>query len=175
MSPPLAVQEARVEVVVGEGRDFDRFVAEHGLALQHFAYLVIGDAEDAHDAVQDALLGAFRSWPRIVADRDPGAYIRRSIVNAHISRWRKRRRELMTDDVLGAVAADTDRVVDSVYLSALLERLPVRQRAAVVLRYFEDREFADIGGVLGCSPATARSLVHRALAQLRQAEGRDRA
>mgnify|MGYP002072113969 FL=1 len=155
-----------------EGRDFDRFVTEHGLALQHFAYLVIGNAEDAHDAVQDALLGAFRAWPRIAADRDPGAYVRRSIVNANISRWRKRRRELVVDEVPASTAAAADQVVDSVYLGALLERLPTRQRAAVVLRYFEDREFADIGTVLGCSPATARSLVHRALAQLRQAEGR---
>ncbi|MGC4155122.1 MAG: SigE family RNA polymerase sigma factor [Propionicimonas sp.] len=166
-----------MEVVAasGEGPDFDRFVAEHGLALQHFAYLVIGDAEDAHDAVQDALLGAFRSWPRIVADRDPGAYVRRSIVNANISRWRKRRREVVVDEVRGSSTSGTDQVIDSVYLTALLEGLPVRQRAAVVLRYFEDREFNDIGAVLGCSPATARSLVHRALAQLRRAEGRDHA
>lgn len=156
---------------VGE-EDFDRFVAEHALALQHFAYLVTGDAEDARDAVQDALLGAFRVWPRITADRDPGAYIRRSIVNANVSRWRKRRREVVVDEVRGASVAGADQVVDSVYLGALLERLPGRQRAAVVLRYFEDREFADIGEVLGCSAATARSLVHRALSQLRQAEGR---
>ena len=156
----------------GEGWDFDNFVAQQGMALQHFAYLVIGNAEDAHDAVQDALLGAFRAWPRIAADRDPGAYVRRSIVNANISRWRKRRRELVVDEVPATTAAAADRVIDSVYLAALLEQLPTRQRAAVVLRYFEDREFSDIGGVLGCSPATARSLVHRALAQLRQAEGR---
>lgn len=158
-----------------EGWDFDSFVAEHGLALQHFAYLVVGNAEDAHDAVQDALLGAFRVWPRITAGRDPGAYIRRSIVNANVSRWRKRRRELLTDEIVGATAAETDRVIDSLYLSTLLDRLPTRQRAAVVLRYYEDRDFTDIGEVLGCSPATARSLVHRALALLRQAEGRDHA
>ncbi len=156
-----------------EGRDFDQFVAEHNLALQHFAYLVIGDAEDARDAVQDALLGAFRGWARIASDRDPGAYVRRSIVNANISRWRKRRREFTVGELHGATGAGTERVLDSLYLGSLLERLPVRQRAAVVLRYFEDREFLDIGEVLGCSPATARSLVHRALAQLRQAEGRD--
>lgn len=166
-----------MEVVAagGDDKDFDRFVAEHGLAMQHFAYLVIGDVEDAHDAVQDALLGAFRCWHRIAADRDPGAYVRRSIVNAHVSRWRKRRRELVVDEVRGVVAPSTDQVINSVYLQDLLERLPVRQRAAVVLRYFEDRAFADIGDVLGCSAATARSLVHRALTQLRQAEGRDHA
>ncbi len=166
-----------MEVVAARGDegDFDRFVADHNLALQHFAYLVIGNVEDAHDAVQDALLGAFRVWPRITADRDPGAYVRRSIVNANVSRWRKRRRELVVEEVRGGVVAGADQVVHSVYLRTLLERLPVRQRAAVVLRYFEDREFADIGEVLGCSAATARSLVHRALAQLRQAEGRDHA
>lgn len=153
--------------------DFDRFVAEQGLALQHFAYLVVGDVEDAHDAVQDALLGAFRVWDRVAIDRDPGAYVRRSIVNANVSRWRKRRREVVADEVRGAVPAQTDHVVDSVYLDELLDGLPVRQRAAVVLRYFEDREFIDIGQVLGCSPATARSLVHRALTQLRKAERRD--
>ncbi|MGC3954418.1 MAG: SigE family RNA polymerase sigma factor [Propionicimonas sp.] len=165
----------KVVAARGDEGDFDSFVAAHSLALQHFAYLVIGDVEDAHDAVQDALLGAFRVWPRITADRDPGAYIRRSIVNANVTRWRKRRRELVVDEVRGAAVAGADQVVDSVYLRSLLEQLPVRQRAAVVLRYFEDREFADIGDVLGCSAATARSLVHRALTQLRQAEGRDHA
>lgn len=152
--------------------DFDRFVTEHALALQRFAYLVVGDVEDAHDAVQDALVGAFRAWPRISASGNPGAYVRRSIVNAHVSRWRKRRREVVVEQVQADTPADSDRVVDEVYLSALLERLPTRQRAALVLRYWEDRDFADIGASLGCSEATARSLVHRALGQLRRTEGR---
>ena len=151
---------------------FEDYVVARSAGLQRFAYLVCGDAGEAGELVQSALVGLYPRWAEVVERGDPEAYVRRSIVNANISRWRKRRRELVVDEVPATTAAAADHVVDSVYLSALLERLPTRQRAAVVLRYFEDREFADIGAVLGCSPATARSLVHRALAQLRQAEGR---
>lgn len=149
--------------------DFEQFVTEHSVALQRFAFLVIGDPEDARDAVQDALLGAYRRWDTIRASGNPAGYVRRSIVNANVSRWRKRRREVVVPEVGGVSDAESDRLFDSLYLASLTSRLPARRRAALVLRYWEDASFAEIGEVLGCSEATARSLLHRALNDLRKA------
>ncbi|MDR1431527.1 MAG: hypothetical protein LBI99_05350, partial [Propionibacteriaceae bacterium] len=72
-------------------QNFEEFVRANSIRLQDFAFLVIGNREDARDAVQDALLGALRRWQFV--GNDPGAYVRRSIVNASITAWRKRRKE----------------------------------------------------------------------------------
>ncbi|MGC3953531.1 MAG: SigE family RNA polymerase sigma factor [Propionicimonas sp.] len=160
--------EVGVDVPVpGTDADFERFVAENAAALHRFAYLVAGNREDARDAVQDALAGAYPRWSRMVGD--PGAYLRRSIVNAHVSRWRRHRRETPVDQLAEAVEPDTpaDRVLDAMVIGDLARDLPYRQRVALVLRYYEDRSFAEIGAVLGCSDASARSIVHRALLELR--------
>lgn len=149
--------------------DFEQFVNDHSVALQRFAHLVIGNPEDARDAVQDALLGACRKWPTISAAGNPAGYVRRSIVNANVSRWRKRRRELVVAEVSGETAAQTDRIADSLYLASLTRQLSARRRAVLVLRYWEEYSFAEIGEVLGCGEATARSLLHRALGDLRKA------
>lgn len=151
-----------------EPTDYERFVAENSVALQRFAYLVIGNREDAHDAVQDALLGAYPRWATLVGD--PGPYLRRSIVNAHRTRWRRYRRETPVADawVPTDATGGVDGVVDWLTLDRLSRQLPRRQRAALVLRFYEDRSFAEIAEVLGCAESSARSLVHRGLADLRQ-------
>lgn len=153
--------------VVDADADFERFVTENAAALHRFAYLIAGDREDAWDAVQDALAGAYPRWSRIVGD--PGPYLRRSIVNAHVSRWRRHRRETPVAQVseMAEPGRPDDRVLDAMVVGDLARDLPYRQRAALVLRYYEDRSFAEIGAVLGCSEASARSIVHRALLDLR--------
>jgi len=146
--------------------DFERYVAEHSVALQRFAYLIAGDPDQARDAVQEALLGVYPRWSTLIGD--PGPYLRRSIVNAHAARWRRHGPELPVADVtLPGMPATDDAVIDRHLLRGLARGLTHRQRAGLVLRFYEDRSFAEIGRVLGCSEATARSLVHRALAELR--------
>jgi len=82
-----------------ETPDFDEWVAQRGAALLRFAYLLTRDRARAEEAVQDALIAAYSRWTRICRDRDPEAYVRRSIVNADISRWRRFfRRETPTAD-----------------------------------------------------------------------------
>lgn len=68
---------------------FEAYVAEHSVALQRFAYLVVRNAEDARDLVQEALIGLYPHWQRVAARGSVDAYVRRSIVNASINRWRK--------------------------------------------------------------------------------------
>ena len=155
--------------VARDDASFDDFVLANGEALQRFAYLVTGNRDDARDAVQDALAGAYRRWASIRPDQ-VGAYVRRSIVNAHVSAWRKRRRERPSSgDALWdrVTVADAEAAVaDADQVARLLGGLTRQQRAAVVLRFYEDRDFDDIARVCGCTQAAARALVRRALSAL---------
>lgn len=153
----------------GTNEAFERFVAEQQGALQGFAFLVIGNREDARDAVQEALLGLYRSWGRVRTD--PGSYARRAIVNANITAWRRRRKETPFAEIDGPWAAPPGP--DTMWVRAMCQTLPRKQRVAVVLSYIEDRTYDEIAAVLGCSPATARSLVSRGVAALRRMNSTD--
>ena len=153
-----------------ETPDFDDWVAHRGAALLRFAYLLTRDHTRAEEAVQDALMAAYSRWTRICRGQDPEAYVRRSIVNADISRWRRFfRRETPTaepaEPSAGPDHAEAQAEHDAVW--SLCATLPTKQRAAVVLRYYEDLPDAEIAEILDCSPATVRSQIHRALATLR--------
>jgi len=163
---------ADVEPAADDELTFEAFVTEHSLAFQRFAHLVIGNPEDARDAVQDALIGAYRQWPTMRLTGNPTGYVRRSIVNANVSRWRKRRREVIVPEVHDHAAPGDERLFDSLYVGSLTSRLSSRRRTALVLRYWESCSYAEIAEVLDCGEATARSLVHRALADLRKAVDR---
>ncbi|NUR98564.1 MAG: SigE family RNA polymerase sigma factor [Kribbellaceae bacterium] len=154
--------------------DFDEWVTQRGAALLRFAYLVTRDHSRAEEAVQDALIAAYSRWSRICRTQDPEAYVRRSIVNADISRWRRFfRRETPTSDTGPADPAPDPAVAQAEHdaVWALCATLPAKQRAAVVLRYYEDLPDAEIAVILDCSPATVRSQIHRALASLRTTIG----
>lgn len=150
---------------------FEAYVAEHSVALQRFAYLVVRNAEDARDLVQEALIGLYPHWQRVAARGSVDAYVRRSIVNASINRWRKvgAVTPVAEPERLGAEpsADPAQAIADADEAWRLCAALPPAQRAAVVMRFYEDRTFAEIADVLGCPEATARSHVHRALLTLR--------
>ena len=152
---------------------FDEWVAARGAGLMRFSYLVIGDASRAEEAVQEALAAACGRWSRIVRADNPEAYVRRMIVNADITGWRRfGRRETPVADVFAnrVESASSDPAhafgdVDAMW--ALCATLPRRQRAAIVLRYYEGLRDAEIAQILGCAEVTVRSQIHRALAALR--------
>lgn len=154
---------------------FDSWVEARVAALLRFAYLVTGSQQAAEDAVQSALVSACEKWSRVSRRDDPDAYVRRMVVNAHISGWRKSgRRESPVAEVRDKTVADPAQVVvehDAVW--RMCSALPPQQRAAVVLRYYEDLEYAEIAAILGVAEPTARSHVHRALAALRRELGRE--
>lgn len=147
--------------------DFTTFVAARGAALQRFAYLVTGDGAESSDLVQDALANAWPRWSSLAASGSLEAYLRRSITNGAVSRWRKLGR-------VSVVAETPDAAVPAVETSdadlawRLCADLPPTQRVAVVLRFYEDLSYAEIAAVLECAEATARSHVHRALLALRE-------
>lgn len=150
---------------------FEEFVATRQLALQRFAYLVTFDAEDARDAVQEAFTGLYRHWSRVSSQGDPEAYVRRSIVNAHVTQWRRRGSERVVSDPRvfeGAASGDlAQSVADADTVARLFTRLDRRSRAVVIMRFWEGRSFAEIADACGCAEATARSLLHRAVTLLR--------
>jgi DNA-directed RNA polymerase specialized sigma24 family protein len=146
-------------------QSFEAFALEQSVALQKFAFLMIGNCEDARDAVQEALFGAYRKWDRIAGD--PTSYVRRSIVNAGISAWRKRRREVPVAEVGEPDWRGTVPGVNTVLVEQLCSKLTGKQRAIVVMRYYQDLSFAEIAAAVGCSESGARTQLQRAIATLR--------
>lgn len=147
--------------------DFDEWVAARGDALFRLAFVITGNRADAEDAVQDALSRALPRWDRIRQTDDPDAYVRRMVINAHTSWWRTfRRRESPVAEVsLGDTGGPDVEEHDRVWQACL--RLPTDQRVAVVLRYYEQREYAEIADLTGVREGTVRSRVSRGLVALR--------
>jgi RNA polymerase sigma-70 factor (sigma-E family) len=152
--------------------DFEAFVALRGPALVRLARGLLRDPQLAEDVVQDVLARALLQWSRVSAARDVDAYVRRMVVNACTSWFRRAaRRERVTDQALvldRPVGDRTDQFVDRDLLIALLRRLPTKQRAVLVLRHYEGLADSDIARTLNCSEVTVRSNAHRGLARLRE-------
>lgn len=158
------------EVLVHDADDIAAYVAARGAALQRFAYLMTGDSSESADLVQEALELAYPRWRSLVRKGTQEAYLKRSIANASVSRWRKLRRLVPVGDPAeydDRRGADPGELTDAGEAWRLCGELPPTQRAAVVLRFYEDLSFAQIAAVLDCREATARSHVHRALKVLR--------
>jgi RNA polymerase sigma factor (sigma-70 family) len=130
-------------------------------SMVRLAYLLTGSKEVAEDVVQESFAQLQRYAARV---KHPPAYLRQTVVNACRAHHRRHRRERdhVVDLVTEEVAPETHVLLDAV------AALPYRQRAALVLRFYEDRPEDEIAAALGCRPATVRSLVHRGLARLRE-------
>ncbi len=157
--------------------EFEEYVAARGAALLRFAYVLTADSDMAEDLVQSALADAYRHWRRVARADHPDAYVHRIIVNRHLSSRRRRwwgerpsgsapesegnAHDASTSDIADAVA-DRDET------RAVLDGLPPRARAVLVLRYYADLDDAAIAQALGITESTVRATASRALASLRQ-------
>lgn len=147
--------------------DFADFVAARSPALLRTAYLLTGDWGQAEDLLQTALTASWRRWGRLTGE--PEAYVRRAMLNTYLS-WRRRRwtGERPTERLPETAQDDGTSVVDERDLVwAALQRLPRRQRAIVVLRYFEDLTEAETAHQLGIAVGTVKSQASKALSTLR--------
>jgi RNA polymerase sigma-70 factor (sigma-E family) len=158
-------------------REYAEFVASASGSLRRTAYLVCGDRHKADDIVQDALYKLYLSWPKMHKVGNQFAYARRIVVNAaHDGGRRPWRREVSIAEVPDGVdrndfasgLADRDEVLEA------LRGLGPRQRACVVLRYYEDLSVEQTAEILGCSEGTVKSQASRGLDTLRQAIDRTR-
>jgi RNA polymerase sigma-70 factor (sigma-E family) len=149
--------------------EFRDYVRTRRRALLRTAYLLTRNEADAEDLVQSALAKTYLAAGRI---EDPSAldgYVRRAIVNTHISWWRRRRLvELPTDELPDEAVADHAGTSDlQATLRRAVDRLPGRMRAAIMLRYYDDMTEAEVAEILGISLGTVKSTVARAVAKLR--------
>ncbi|GIF70391.1 RNA polymerase sigma factor [Asanoa ishikariensis] len=154
--------------------EFDDFVRARTPALLRSAYLLTGDQHLAEDLVQTALARTHRSWRRLDASENAEAYTRRTMYHLQVSWWRRhgRRPEWLTGDLPEprARAAGVDHANQAavrITLRNALMRLTNRQRAVLVLRFFEDHTEAEAADLLGVSIGTVKSQTARALARLR--------
>ena len=150
-------------------RDFDAFVAARLAALVRFAYALTGDLGHAEDIVQTALVKTYLATRRQVPD-DPDAYVRRAVVSANLSRFRRRRIVEDLVDILPdrSAADELAQVERQEALANLLADLSRRQRTVMVLRYQEDWSEAQIAAAMGVSPGTVKTLASRAIGILRE-------
>jgi RNA polymerase sigma-70 factor (sigma-E family) len=158
----------RTSTVEHGGPTYEEYVASRWSALYRTAYLLSGNHADAEDLAQSALVKAYLSWSKVVEAASPDAYVRRILTNAFISGRRPLRvvRERLVDQTPDS-AVVTDDSEDRLLLWPHIAALPPKQRAVVVLRYYEDLSEKQIADALGCSPGTVKSNASLALRALR--------
>ena len=150
--------------------EFGSYVATHRPALMRFATILTSQTWLAEDLVSDVLGKAFERWDRISQMAEPHAYVRRMVVNEYLSWHRRLARTAPHESVETHAAHLDDGTHDHAERDAMiarLARLPRRQRAAVVLRYYIGMADPEIAAHLGCREVTVRSQISRALAALR--------
>ncbi|HXT92420.1 MAG TPA: SigE family RNA polymerase sigma factor [Trebonia sp.] len=154
----------------GDHVAFAEYVRSRSHTLLRAAQALTGNRADAEDLLQATLAKAYQSWDRI---DDPAAldtYVRRVMVNTHISGWRRRRvDEYPTDEVPDSAVADSTRDTDlHDVVQRAIDRLPRQMRAAVMLRFYDDMTEPEVAAALGVSVGTVKSTVARAVAKLRK-------
>lgn len=154
----------------------EAFVHTRGPALMALARLLVRHPQDAEDLVQEALARCLPHWEKV--GRDPEGYVRRTMVRLAIDRARRRRRrpESLVDAPERSAPERstpdrTDHVATRIGLVEALRRLPARQRAAVVLRFYLDLDERTAAATMGCAVGTVKSLTSRALTALRAEDG----
>ena len=148
--------------------EFARYVRARQHRLLRAAYLVCGDAHLAEDLLQGALTKVAARWDRL-RHENPDAYVRRILYRDAVSSWRRTRRESLSSLPLIEVPVHdrSEQTGQRVDLERALAELTPKQRAMVVLRFFEDRSEGETAEVLGVSVGTVKSQTHAALGRLR--------
>ena len=155
----------------GRDAEFTAYLAARQPALLRTAYLLTGDQHQAEDVLQTSLAKLYLAWDRVRERDSVDAYVRRIMVNENNSLWRRgwKRREHATDEVPeGAPVLDAYDDGRNDELWALVQTLPRKARAVLVLRYYEEMTEAETADVLGISVGTVKSQTSRALATLRE-------
>ena len=166
-----------VEVLVRHEVGFAGFVREHTPVLLRTAYLMTGNAQAAEELVQDTFVRLYPKWEKVESAEVPIAYVRRAMTNGYINFQRRAaRREYAYEDVPERLDEQDafGQLADRDQIWAGLRALPERQRAALVLRFFEDLSDEESAAALDCRVGTVRSLISRGLSTLREQMGTPR-
>ena len=166
------VNDQAAPSAVADGTSFEEYVAAMSGRLFTLALLLTAHRRaEAEDLLQDSLERAYRRWNQIIRKGRPDAYVRQVMINAAVDRWRRERRRreepLVIDTADRAAGDQVGDVADRDLLLRALAGLAPRQRAVLVLRYFEDLTETETAAVLGCTVGAVKSQASRALARLR--------
>lgn len=155
---------------LGDHIAFGDYVRSRGGPLLRAAIALTGNRADAEDLLQATLVKTYQSWDNVADPAALDTYVRRVMVNTHISGWRRRRvDEYPTDELPDSVTADETGEHDlQDVVQRAVDRLPNRMRAAVMLRYYDDMSEPEVAAALGVSVGTVKSTVARAVAKLRE-------
>jgi RNA polymerase sigma-70 factor (sigma-E family) len=149
--------------------DFTAYVAASAVRLRRTAYLLCGDWQHAEDEVQAALVKLYLTWDRVRARGALDAFVRttlvRGLIDEHRRPWRRERAQAALP---GQAAAESLSVEDRLAVREALALVPTRQRAVLVLRFYEDCDIAETARLIGCSEGTVKSQTARGLAKLRE-------
>lgn len=148
---------------------FSAFVVERQSVLRRRAFLLCGNWADGDELVQEALARVYVAWPRISTGAET-AYTRRTMLNLFLNQQRKRRREVLTDQTPEPAVTEHDHDL-ALTLTAMLEDLPEKQRAVLVLRFWDDLTVPQISECTGVAEGTVKSQISRALHALRDRLG----
>ncbi|WP_331767565.1 SigE family RNA polymerase sigma factor [Embleya sp. NBC_00896] len=156
-----------------EVADFRAFVESRWSGLVRTAYLLTGDHGIAEDVAQSALTKTYVNWRRVQRADNPDAYVRRVLVTTNTDRFRKIRvAEQLSADPPQSIGEDPYSRIDQQHmLRDALADLPARQRAVVVLRYWDDLPETEVARILGCALGTVKSQAAKGLAKLREHPG----
>jgi RNA polymerase sigma-70 factor (sigma-E family) len=150
--------------------EFEEYVAMRWSACFRTAYLMTGDRGMAEDLVQTALSTCFVAWPKLRAREAADAYVRKAMLNTFLS-WRRRKswgREQATDVLPETPGVDSSARIDEQHrLRDALAQLPPRQRAVVVMRFYDDLGVHEVAAAMGCSVGTVKSQTSDGLRKLR--------
>ena len=147
---------------------YEEYVGARWTALYRTAYLLTGAHADAEDLAQNTLVKVYLAWPKVVGAASPDAYVRRILTNTFVSARRPLRisRESLVDRVPDVQVLEVDDH-ERMRLWPHISALPPKQRAVIVLRYYEDLSELQIADALGCSPGTVKSNASLALKSLK--------
>ena len=154
----------------GRDADFEAWMTARQPALLRTACLLTGETHTAEDLVQTTLAKMYLAWDRIADREHVDAYARKALVNEYRSLWRRpwRRRELSSEQVPEVAGSEESYGGHSDALWEFVATLPPKQRAVIVLRYYEELTEAETAAALGISVGTVKSQASRALASLRR-------
>jgi RNA polymerase sigma-70 factor (sigma-E family) len=168
---PLAVERGVGRPMTRErDADFAAYMAARQPSLLRTAYLLTGDRHTAEDLVQTTFAKLYLSWDRVQRRELVDGYARRILVNEHHSLWRRpfKRREVVAETLPEATAVDRHDTGETAALWAFVQTLPRRQRAVIVLRYYEDLTEVQTAEALGIAVGTVKSQARDALKRLRE-------
>ena len=149
--------------------EFDAFMTASWASLYRTAVLMTGDAHLAEDLLQTTMGKVYKAWPRISRVEHPRAYARTVLAHEASSWWRKRSSSELPTAIhpdRASIPGHEDRIAEADWIWQALQQLTTRQRAVLVLRYYEDLTGAEIADALGISEGTVKAHAHQALRTL---------